>query len=169
MSRTYYKGFNGDLRGRNDYTFQVGNVYSTEIDDTWSWFHYAAYASATLNYFDSDIRICIVEPVGEKCFFRSSLDGYNKGYYTTNKIRIVRELSRSEIFQILVAEKCPFRMILKLRPPYPFLFNHKNQIRGSCCRNIIERNDLSYEERKSLLPKVQVRYLDAYCKHDANQ
>lgn len=169
MPRTYYKGFNSDLRGRNDFAFQVGNTYSTDTDDTWSWFHYAAYASATLNYFGPDIRICIVEPLGDTRFFRGSLDGYNKGYYTTNRLRVIRELSRPEIFQILDDERCPFHMILKLLPPYPFLCDHKRQIRGDLCSSIIRRSDLSYEERKSLLPKSRIKYLDSYCAHHENQ
>lgn len=168
MPRTYYKGFNGDLRGRNDYAFRVGDTYSTETDDTWRWFHYAAYASATLNYFGQDLRICIVEPLGKTCFFRSSLDGYNKGYYTTSKLKIIRELSRLEIFQILDAEKCPFQMILKLQPPYSYLCDHKSQIRGDRCSCVIKRSDLSYEERRSLLPKSQIKYLDSYYLHHGN-
>lgn len=162
MPRSFYKGFNGELKGRNDFQFQVGETYSTDTDDTWVWFHYAAYVSATLNYFGPDVRVCVVEPLGDTRFFNCSLDGYNKGYYTTNRFRVIRELSRQEIFQTLDFEKCPFYMILKLQPPYSYLLEHKNQIRGSRCMDIIHRDDLSYDERKSLLPKSQVRYLDVY-------
>jgi len=166
MPRTFYKGFNGDMKGRNDYQFEVGGTYSTDTNDNWVWFHYAAYASATLNYFQADIRICIVEPLGDTRFFSSAMDGYNKGYYTTNKLAIIRELTREEIFQLLDAEKCPFYMVLRLNPPYSYLVQHKSQIRGERCHSIIRRSDLTYDERKSLLPKSWVRYLDAYWHHN---
>lgn len=157
------------MKGRNEFQFEVGGTYSTDTTDTWLWFHYAAYVSATLNYFGSDVRICVVEPLGDTHFFSTAMDGYNKGYYTTNKLTVVRELTRDEIFQLLDAERCPFYMVLKLNPPYSYLFQHKNKIRGERCHSIIRRSDLTYEERKSLLPKSQVRFLDAYYEYHERQ
>ena len=37
MPRTYYKGFNGEMKGRNDFQFEVGATYTTDTTDNWVW------------------------------------------------------------------------------------------------------------------------------------
>jgi hypothetical protein len=155
----YYKGFDANLCGYHDYPFEVGRTYSTDIDDTWSWYHYTRYISATINYFEGDMRICEVEPLGETRRFRDALDGFGKGYFTTNKLRIVRELSRDEVFDILLAEKCPLFLIKKLNPPFEVLMQYKNQIRGDRCHWILSMAHLTDEQKRDLLPKVWHRYI----------
>ena len=155
----YFKGFDANLCGYNNYPFEVSAVYETEDWDTWSWFHYTKYVSATLNYFESDMRVCEVEPLGKTKFFRDALDGYRKGYYTTNRLHIVRELSREEIFDRLMQEKCPVYLLLKLNPPYEVLLQIKSHIRGSYCHKVLHRKDLSDDEKRQLLPACWHKYI----------
>lgn len=155
----YYKGFNGNLCGFDDYRFEIGRTYTTDIDDNWSWFHYTKYASATINYFQEDMRICEVEPLGEIKTFRDALDGYGKGYFTTNKLRIIRELSRDEIFETLLLERCSLFLIQKLNPPFDVLMYYKSEIRGNKCHSILQADHLTDEEKRTLLPKAWHKYI----------
>ena len=155
----YYKGFDGNLCGYGDYPFEIGRTYATDTDDTWSWYHYTKYASATINYFENGMRICEVEPLGEIKVFRDALDGYGKGYFTTNKIRILRELPREEIFDTLISERCPLFLIQKLNPPFEVLMQYKTHIRGERCRIILQMNYLTDEQKMMLLPKAWHRYI----------
>jgi len=158
----YYKGFDANLCGWEDYQFEVGRTYTTDIDDNWSWYHYTQYASATLNYFDSGVRICEVEPLGEIKRFRYAADGYGKGYFTTNKIRILRELTRAEIFDTLIDEKCSLFLMLKLKPPFEVLQKYKSAIRGNYCYPVLEFDYLTDDEKRELLPKSRHRYIEIY-------
>lgn len=158
----YYKGFDANLRGYGNYSFEVGKTYSTDNDDPWLWYHYARYASATIIHVKKDIRICEIEPLGETRKYSSQLDGFGKGYYTTNKIRIIRELSRDEVFQTLLTEECPFSLIKKLNPPFEVLIQYKKQIRGTRCNCILAMNHLTNEQKMKLLPKVWHRYIHYY-------
>lgn len=155
----YFKGFDADLCGRNDYQFEVGSTYETDDWDTWSWFHYTKYVSATIIYFDSRMRVCEVEPLGDTKYFRDALDGYRKGYFTTNKLRIVRELSRDEIFDRLMQEKCSMFLMLKLEPPFEVLLDNKPRIRGNYCHSVLHREDLTNHEKRQLLPLSWHKYI----------
>jgi len=110
----YYKSFSKSLCGREGFQFKVGGEYQLDHNDTWRWFHYARYASSTLIHTGEGetARICLVEQLGGIAKFKARNDGYNKGFYfTTNKIKIVRELSYEEIMSVLEKEKCPFYLI----------------------------------------------------------
>lgn len=155
----FYKGFDGELCGRDKYSFEVGRTYSTDTQDTWSWYHYTKHVSATLIYFDANIRICEVEPLGKQVFFKSNLDGFGKGYYTTNEIRIVREMTREEIYEIIIGEKCSLFLFLKLSPPFNVLLQYKAKIRGSYCHSILGMRHLTEEQKKVLLPKVWHKHI----------
>lgn len=155
----YYKGFDGKLCGRGEYPFEVGRTYSTDTQDTWSWYHYSKYASATIIYFDANIRICEVEPLGKQVFFHDKLDGFGKGYYTTNKIRIIRELPKEEIYEVLISEKCSLFLLLKLNPPFAALLQYKAKIRGSYCYSILGMRHLTEEQKRLLLPKVWHKHI----------
>lgn len=158
----YYKGFNANLCGWEDYQFEVGQTYTMDIDDTWSWYHYTKYVSATLNYFDKGIRVCEVEPLGETRRFHAAADGFGKGYFTTNKIRILRELTRAEIFDALMAERCSLFLVLKLEPPFEVLQEYKSSIRGNYCHSILGSDYLTDDEKRALLPKSWHRYIEIY-------
>lgn len=160
----YYKGFDSNLCGYGGYQFAVGHTYAMYIDDTWSWYHYTRYASATINYFEEEMRICEVEPLGDIKRFHDALDGYGKGYFTTNKLRVLRELSREEIFETLLAEKCSLFLILKLNPPFEVLMEYKTAIRGNYCRSVLQLGYLTDDEKRALLPKVWHRYIKIYAK-----
>jgi len=156
----FYKSFNKNLQGHNNFQFNVGEVYEINSDDDWMWFHYAKLISATLIYYceDKSFRVCEVEPLGNVKFFKSKFP--NECYYTTNKIKIGRELTKEEIFTIAVEERCKFSTILNVfNPSKEFLLLNKKKIRGELCRNIILRTDLSLEDKKKLLPKAQQRFL----------
>lgn len=161
--RVFYKSFNRNLEGYNNYQFEVGEVYELNSEDDWTWFHYAEYVSATLIYYckDKNFRVCEVEPLGNVKFFKSKIP--NECYYTTNKIKIGRELSKEEIFSIAVEEGCKFSTILNVfNPSKEYLLLNKSKIRGELCRNIILRDDLSLEDKKELLPMTQQKLLQYY-------
>ena len=158
----FYKGFDANLCGYGGYPFEVGRTYAMDIDDTWSWYHYTKYASATINYFDARMRICEVEPLGDTKRFHEALDGYGKGYFTTNKLRIVRELSRAEIFDTLRMEKCSLFLLLRLNPPFEVLMGYKTAIRGDYCRSVLQMDYLTDDEKKELLPRIWHRYIEIY-------
>lgn len=157
--RHYYKSFSNSLWGRENYQFEVGGEYTLDHDDTWKWFHYAQYASSTLIHHGENerVRICLVEALGGSEKFKAQNDGYNKGYYfTTNKIKILRELSYDEIISILEEEKCPFYMIVKyMEPKFEYLLANKAKIRKNVTllHNVATRRDLTLEEKKAILPK----------------
>jgi hypothetical protein len=162
LNMNYYKSFDDKLQGKNNYQFEVNGIYQIDHSDTWEWFHLAQYVSSTLIYQGrgKKIRICIVEPLGETAKFKAIYDGYNKGYYfTTNKIKICRELSDEEILKKLIDEKCDFRMILEYtKPPFNYFFYNKKKIRGNyICSTIAKRNDFSLEEKHELLPVSQLQ------------
>ncbi len=150
----YYKGFNNQMQGRNEFQFCTGMVYEKTDDDSWTWFHYTDKVSSTLRYFDENIRICEVLPLGEVYAFKDYFMGNNSSYYTTNKIEILRELSRKEIYDTLEHEKFSFYLLIsKLKPEFEILYKYKNKIRGDYCREIIIRDDLDVSQKKILLPK----------------
>lgn len=155
----YYKSFDENLCGYGGYQFEIGRTYETETKDTWNWYHFAAYASATLIYYKENLRICEVEPLGKKKFFHDHVDGFCKGYYTTNEIRIVRELSRDDLFDVLIAEKCPLHLMLPLKPPYEILLQFKKQLRGTRCYDILRMDYLTPVQKQNLLPKVWHKYI----------
>jgi len=160
----YYKSFNDLLQGRNNYQFEINKIYQIDHSDTWEWFHFAEYISSTLihNGKNNEYRICVVEPLGKINKFPARYDGYNKGnYFTTNRIKICRELSKEEIFEILIEEKCSFHMLLEYTiPSFEYLFNNKKKIRGDhYCRIIANRKDFTNEEKYKLLPKSQYKRL----------
>lgn len=157
----YYKGFNNKLRGYNEFQFKIGEIYENLDDDSWKWFHYTKKISSTLNYFDENIRICEIQPIGEIRKFNTTNLVYKDIYYTTNKIKILRELDKNEIYEILENEKFPFYLLVsKLKPDFNILFKYKKKIRGRYCESVIERRDLSISEKKILLPKIWHKYIN---------
>ena len=150
----YYKAFDKDLRGYNGFQFEVGKTYVHENDDSWHWFHYSHFLRVGLYYYTHpDSRFCIVEPQGMRQRFCSNV-GIRGNYWTTQKIRIVRELSREEVYEILFKEHTPFWLMNILKPPFEVLQQYGKRIRGKDVAEIIEtRYDFTLEQKKALIPK----------------
>lgn len=158
MPKQYVKAFNTDMTGYGGYAFEVGKTYETETDDTWRWFHYADRLSTALSFYNTpNVRFCVVEPLGDHLNFRCALNGR---YHTTNKIRIVREIEREEMFRMLLDEDCPFWLIKRLNPPYEVFLRYNKHIRGDNCYEVLKRQDLTADQKKSLLPKSRHKYID---------
>ncbi len=101
----FIKAFNADLTGHGGFQYDVGKTCETDTDDSWRWFHYAASATQALRQYNApDTRFCEVEPLAASKGFRA----LDTDYYTTAKLRIVREINRDDMLQMLMAEQCPF-------------------------------------------------------------
>lgn len=88
-----YKGFNQNLQGFKGFQYNVGEIYNLdgELKICENGFHYCKRIIDIDNYYDlQDSRICEVEIVGKEF-----TDHYGK--FVTDKIKIVRELSKKEI------------------------------------------------------------------------
>lgn len=144
------KGFNKDLTGANDFQFEVGKIYRTDNPDCFFWFHYSdSFRSVLENYHNSDSRYCEVEALGRVHKFQD--------HATTDKIKIVREIPREEMFQIFSQTKMPKHLrrfyLERLKPSFEVLLEHKEDIYSNVCFDILQRKDLTNEQKKELLPK----------------
>ena len=151
----YYKAFDKGLRGYNGFQFEVGKTYTHEDDDSWRWFHYSHVLRVTFWYYaHPDSRFCIVESQGMRQRFHSNVGVYGN-YWTTPKIRIVRELSRDEVYEILFKEHTPFWIMNILKPPFEVLLQYGKRIRGDCVFDEIvrQRDDFTLKQKKALIPK----------------
>lgn len=168
MNKTYYKSFDGNLCGYGGFQFEVGKTYKKPIKDraVCEWFHYAGTVTSTLanNYVNKNTRVCEVKPIGETKYFRNVFSTTTKaGYFTTNQISIIRELSRDEIFDLLEKEKSKYFYFNELMPEYKYLLRRKKEINGfSRVYEIIQRSDLNFEEKKSLIPKRWMHELEGH-------
>jgi len=154
----FIKAFNADLTGYGGFQFEVGQTYETDTDDNWRWFHYTASAAQALRQYNSpDTRFCEVESMAPSKRFRA----HNTDYYTTAKLRIVREISRDDVLQMLMAERCPFYLLTRLDPPYDVLASCVPARKSfTACADILNKSYLTIEQRKSLLPKKYHKYLE---------
>ena len=160
--KSFYKSFDKDLRGRNGFQYEVGKTFEPDTKDQWYWLHFGEYVSSTLIHNNQDIRICEVKPLGQVNFYRTFADGYNKGEYNTDKLLIVRELSRDEIFEKLIEEKCNPGLFFKLKPPFEVLLRVKDRLNKWDKLGIIQRQDLTVKQKKQLLPKFYHRQIDRF-------
>ena len=159
----YYKAFDKDLRGFNGFQFEVGKTYTHENDDSWRWFHYSHVLRVTFWYYSNpDSRFCVVESQGRRQRFCSNV-GIRGNYWTTQKIRIVRELSRDEVYEILFKEHTPFWLMNMLKPPFEVLQQYGKRIRGNDVNEIIQtRDDFTLKQKKALIPKKYHRRAEIY-------
>jgi len=141
----YYKGLDENFCGMNDYQYEVGKAFTADTDNTWHWLYFAGRATDALRY---GPRIAEVEPLTEANQFGSKAD------MNARSIRIVRELSRDEIIDTLVEEKCPFFLMGKVEPSYEQLMRHKNHIQRFDYKFIVLWEWLTADEKKKLLPKT---------------
>ena len=150
----YYKAFDKDLRGYNGFQFEVGTTYISGKCDSSRWFHYSHFLRVTLCYYlKPDSRFCIVEPLGRRQRFSSNLNSQGC-FWTTQELRIVRELNRDEVYEILLKEHCPFWLTNMLSPPFKVLLQYGKRIRGNDVNEIIQtRDDFTLEQKKALIPK----------------
>lgn len=169
--KIYYKSFDGNLCGYGGFQYEVGKTYKRPLTDrnAFEWFHYAGTVTSTLangNYTGKNTRICEVKPIGETEYFRNVFAPTKKaGYFTTNQIAIIRELSRDEIFDLLEKEKSKYFYFKELMPEYKHLLKRKKEIRGfSRVYEIIQRSDLSFEEKKQLIPQKWMYELEDHKK-----
>lgn len=151
----FIKAFDKDLRGCERFQFEVGVTYTTEDDNPAVWFHYAGRASAALCFYRQvDTRFCIVEPLG-RIHKRPHHMFIPLTIHATDSIRIVAELSRDEVYRMLLEENCPFWLTNILRPPFEVMARYGKRIRGRyVIREIIKnRDDFTLEQKFALLPK----------------
>ncbi len=155
----FIKAFTADLTGYGGYQFEIGKTYETDTDDDWRWFHYTASAAQALRQYNSpDTRFCEVEPIASSKRFRA----LDTDYYTTAKLRIVREISCDDMLQLLMAERCPFYLLKRLDPPFDVLAACVPTRKSfSACADILHKSYLTIEQRKFLLPKKYHKYLEA--------
>lgn len=154
----FIKAFTADLTGYGGYQFEIGKTYETDTDDDWRWFHYTASAAQALRQYNSpDTRFCEVESMAPSKRFRA----HYTDYYTTAKLRIVREISRDDVLQMLMAERCPFYLLTRLDPPYDVLASCVPARKSfTACADILNKSYLTIKQQKSLLPKKYHKYLE---------
>lgn len=145
----YFKACTKDLTGYGGFQFEIGKVYGIKHSDNWHWFHYTKKLKYTLPYYHApDTRFLEVKPIGAKYHFATS--GIN--YWTTNKLKIVREIDRAEVYERLLAESCSFYDLLQLEPPYEVLKRAApKRLRDWAKAIICMRSDLTPEQKKCLL------------------
>lgn len=94
-----YKLFSEDLKGYNDFQFEIGKQYHiSSIQAKSSGFHFALRLEDTLRYQfkEQEPRICLVHGFGEIVSFDDDYYGYDNLYASTD-IEIIKEVSRKEI------------------------------------------------------------------------
>lgn len=145
MKNLYYKGLDDNLCGRNGYQYEIGKDYTADTDDSWHWLHFAKKVSDAIRY---GKRIVEIEPMTTVQKYGSYAD------MNAKTIRIVRELSRTEIINKLFEEHCPVYKMVYFEPTYAELIQHKDYIKRCDHHSICYEFDWLTEEQKlSLLPK----------------
>ena len=122
MAVTYYKALNWNMRshvfypGKEDkgFRYKIGEIYN--LTPTISFpdnrvvvcqhgFHYCNRLYGVYFYYpeSSGTRVFVIEPGGTRAYKFDPVYRFRK--YACSRIRLIRELSRSEIFEILEKEK----------------------------------------------------------------
>lgn len=141
----YYKGLDDNLRGRNGFQYEIGKEFTADTDDSWHWLHFARKVTDAIWY---GKRVVEVEPVKPTQYYGNYSD------LNAKTIRIVRELSRDEIFEKLIEEKCPVFGMVYIEPTFEELLRMKDHIRRSDHESILWDFDwLTAEQKMALLPK----------------
>ena len=121
LGKLYFKGFDNNLRGDNDYQYEVGREY-TEAGP----YYFAAKVSVCAGYYAVyEGRFCIVEPIGPIEEKRGN-PITERGFYTAPGIRIIREISRDDVVRMMIQERYDgssfLNQIFKVRKETPFLW-----------------------------------------------
>jgi hypothetical protein len=122
MAVTYYKALNWNMRshvfypGKEDkgFRYKIGEIYN--LTPTISFpdnrvvvcqhgFHYCNRLYGVYFYYpeSSGTRVFVIEPGGTRAYKFDPVYRFRK--YACSRIRLIRELSRSEIFEILEKER----------------------------------------------------------------
>lgn len=153
----YFKACTKDLTGYGGFQFEIGKTYSTDDLDDWRWFHYTKYLAQTLRYYhEPDTRFLEVTPLGNRQHFVTG----DTNYWTTNLLQIVRELTREEVYERLLAEKCSFYDLCHLHPPYEVLKKAlPRRLSFTVKQMIAAQPNLTLEQKKDLLPASWHKHL----------
>ena len=146
----YYKACTKDLTGYGGFQFETGKVYETDNPDDWRWFHYTKALKDTLRFYhEPDTRFLEVKPLGHRRHFVTG----DSNYWTTDKLQIVRELGREEVYALLLEEGCSFYDLCQLDPPYEIMKKIlPKRLSDGLKQRIATRPDLTLEQKKDLLP-----------------
>ena len=144
---TYYKAFNHDLTGWNDYQFAPGETFTDEEG-----LYYADTISKCLaTYNDPDSRVFEVQIDGP-CYKRIDFDG--SVAYQAKSITLLRELSKAEIADILIAENCSLERAVLFGLDFETLCRFKRQKLTSDQQYAIQQSRyLTTEEKIQLLKR----------------
>ncbi len=160
--RTYYKGLDENLCGRNGFQYEVGRAFTADTDDNWHWLYFTDKVTTAIGY---GLRIVEVKPLTRITKI---------GYYSCNArtILIVRELSREEILSRLLAEGCCIGRLIQYKPTYEELscFCRERFLSSDDCFCVCYRCDwLTAEQKKSLLPSCWHCRIDEQAFHEHMQ
>ena len=153
----YFKACTKDLTGYGGFQFEPGRVYETNDSDNWRWFHYTkTLKNALLYYHEPDTRFLEVSPLGHRRHFVTG----DSNYWTTDRLQIVREIDREEVYSQLLAENCSFYDLCQLDPPYAIMkIVLPKRLSDSMKQRIATRPDLTVEQKKDLLPACWHKHL----------
>ncbi len=153
----YFKACTKDLTGYGGFRYEPGKVCETDDPDDWRWFHYTKLLKHTLRFYhDPDSRFLEVRPLGNRRHFVTG----DSNYWTTDRLEIVREIGRTEAFELLLTEGCSFYELCQIDPPYEIMKKAalKNLSDGEKWY-ITDRPDLTVQQKKDLLPAYWHKYL----------
>lgn len=98
--KKYVKGFDEHLYGMYDTKFEIGKTYEIkECAEVYkNGFHFCDDYKTVFFFYNSDkSRYCIVEPLGN---VDVGLDKSIGMIYCTDKIKIIKEISREEVMKL---------------------------------------------------------------------
>ena len=146
----FFKACTKDLTGYGGFQYELGKVYETDDIDKWCWFHYTKALKHSLQFYhEPDTRFLEVRPLGNRRHFFTDYSNY----WTTDRLEIVRELGREEVYALLLAEGCHYYYFYQLNPPYEIMKQIRpKRLSEGLKRQIAMRNDLTIEQKKDLLP-----------------
>jgi hypothetical protein len=142
----YYKAFRGDLTGWNDYQFESGKTFTDEEG-----LYYADTISTCLiTYHEPDTRIFEVA-IDKPCY--KCIDAVHGSVaYQAKSITLTRELSRAEIADILIQERCPLERAVRLGLDFEALKRFPRQKLDYSQRHTIQTaKTLSHQEKAELI------------------
>ena len=141
----YYKGLDENLCGKNGFQYEIGEEFTADTDDDLHWLHFTKSVSNAIEY---GPRVVEVKPITKIMKSLRSKD------MNAKTIRIVRELSRQEIIENLIDERCHLYKMTRFKPDYRELRWMKYCIRPDDYQTICYGFDwLTLEEKLTLLPE----------------
>ncbi len=165
--KTFYKTMDCNLQGNDGFQYSAPGIFEPDYCNKYNdknWLYCSDCFSSTVTYgnmndVDDEIhglihpRVCVVKPIG--CTLRKSV-GKNRNFYRTDRLEVIRELTREEIFALMEKENTPILERLNFDDlPYEMLYSMRRVRTHSYSyrRYVLLRKDLSAEQKRSLLPK----------------